>query len=322
MEQAGVFPHIKLVLSDIDGTLLPFGFKRISRRSIDAIHALQARGVHFGPSTGRELEDLIKFFWDDARCVDTGISANGKMVHVDGELIYRRPLPHEVLVRLVDFIRPIEGVVMNFYTPLTAELLSEQPLGKSSLGATTLPAQPLDAQPQGERAPRELVFGAIGKDEAGLELISRSLGLPFLGGVFEELPEELTTCGLILSLDVVNPLPLQAELTERFPEFDFLLSAPYVFDVVEKGWTKASKLSLLLDALGVSPEEVLYFGDSVNDLTMLKQLPNSCCMANGADEAKVAATWVIDSCENDGVAKVLEALLAYDLRLEADIFGA
>lgn len=73
------------------------------------------------------------------------------------------------------------------------------------------------------------------------------------------------------------------------PDLAFPQPAPFFLDVIERGWTKASALPALLDAMGITPEEVAYFGDSENDLTMLEAIPNSYAVANASPEARGAA---------------------------------
>ena len=53
---------IKLVLSDMDNTLVPFGARHASPRTMEAIHAVLDAGVRFGPDTGRDYVELMRFF--------------------------------------------------------------------------------------------------------------------------------------------------------------------------------------------------------------------------------------------------------------------
>ena len=64
-------PQIKLVLSDMDGTLLPFGAHEVSARTMAGIAALREAGIAFGPSSGRERSDLIRYFHGDELSVAT-----------------------------------------------------------------------------------------------------------------------------------------------------------------------------------------------------------------------------------------------------------
>lgn len=270
--------RIKLVLSDMDGTLLPFGAKAVSKRTIAAIHALREAGIAFGPSSGRERSDLIRFFHGDSACVATGIMGNGKLVYLDDKLVYRRPLPQDQVKALVEAVTTLPGVMLNFYLPLD----------KHGHGKTG--------------------FGSIGITEEDKALFPFDR---FPDGIFERLPEgEITTCAVIISPMVANVEEVRKVVSSACPALAFPLPSPTVFDVLEKGWTKVSALPILLDHLGLTTDEIAYLGDSENDLTMIAAIPHSFCMGNGSDEAKASSHWVVDSCEDDGAAQVMEWLAA------------
>ena len=76
LEEAEVGGHmIKLVLCDMDGTLVPFGAERVSDRTLAAIRSLVHAGVRFGPASGREPIDLKTFFSGDESLYETGIAS-------------------------------------------------------------------------------------------------------------------------------------------------------------------------------------------------------------------------------------------------------
>lgn len=60
---------IKLVLSDMDNTLIWYGGDGATKRTVDAIHACQAEGVIFGPATGRNPLEVAGFLRRDEICV-------------------------------------------------------------------------------------------------------------------------------------------------------------------------------------------------------------------------------------------------------------
>ena len=75
------------------------------------------------------------------------------------------------------------------------------------------------------------------------------------------------------------------------------------------GVTKASTLALLCEQLGVSPAEVLAFGDMPNDIAMLEWAGTSYAMGNAHPSAVAAAGHVAPRNDEDGVAQVVEQLL-------------
>jgi hydroxymethylpyrimidine pyrophosphatase-like HAD family hydrolase len=72
--------------------------------------------------------------------------------------------------------------------------------------------------------------------------------------------------------------------------------------------SKASALALLTASLGIGPESVVAFGDMPNDLPMLAWAGTSCAVANAHPDVLAAATHVIGSLTDDGVAAYLERL--------------
>ncbi len=61
--------------------------------------------------------------------------------------------------------------------------------------------------------------------------------------------------------------------------------------------------------LGISPEENCTFGDSINDIAMLKDSGFSYAVANAREEVRMAAKAVCPSYAEDGVLSVLKTLL-------------
>jgi HAD superfamily hydrolase (TIGR01484 family) len=76
------------------------------------------------------------------------------------------------------------------------------------------------------------------------------------------------------------------------------------------GVSKASVVAELAAELGIGPEAVLAFGDMPNDLPLLNWAGTSCAVANAHPEVLAAATHVIGSNDNDGVAEYLEQIYA------------
>ena len=53
---------IRLVCSDLDGTLLQYGKKELEGEIFDQIRALHDRGILFCPASGRQYTSLRKLF--------------------------------------------------------------------------------------------------------------------------------------------------------------------------------------------------------------------------------------------------------------------
>ncbi len=73
-----------------------------------------------------------------------------------------------------------------------------------------------------------------------------------------------------------------------------------------KGNSKAAGLQLILEELGCPVEDTMAFGDSGNDLPMLKAVGIGVCMGNGVQEAKAAADYVTATVLEDGIFHALK----------------
>lgn len=83
-----------------------------------------------------------------------------------------------------------------------------------------------------------------------------------------------------------------------------------LLEVAALGVSKASTLATLVTAAGMGPPDVVAFGDMPNDVPMLDWAGIGYAMADGHPEAIAAADRVAPACVDDGVAQVLEQLLA------------
>ena len=100
-------------------------------------------------------------------------------------------------------------------------------------------------------------------------------------------------------------------LQEKFPQYTFVTAYPYNLEVNMPAATKGSGLMQLAQILNLDRRQVMAFGDGGNDVTMLQSAGVGVAMGNACDEAKAAAAYVGPTNNEDGVAQVLEALVAW-----------
>jgi Cof subfamily protein (haloacid dehalogenase superfamily) len=96
----------------------------------------------------------------------------------------------------------------------------------------------------------------------------------------------------------------------RIPELDFRrwTSGIRTCDVNLSNANKAVGLTKLLEKIGIAPDEVVAFGDGLNDIEMLSLAGMGVAMGSARDEVKKAANMVTLSAEDDGVRYGLERL--------------
>jgi hydroxymethylpyrimidine pyrophosphatase-like HAD family hydrolase len=76
------------------------------------------------------------------------------------------------------------------------------------------------------------------------------------------------------------------------------------------GVHKGTGMASLCRRLGVAQHDVVAFGDGLNDHEMLAWAGHGVAMGNALDETKAVADVVAPSNDDDGVAQVVEQLLA------------
>ena len=79
--------------------------------------------------------------------------------------------------------------------------------------------------------------------------------------------------------------------------------------IMAQSVNKWSSINKIREMLGYETNEIVVFGDDVNDIEMLRECSTGVAVANAIDEAKAVADYICDTNDNDGVAKWLEDML-------------
>ncbi len=96
---------------------------------------------------------------------------------------------------------------------------------------------------------------------------------------------------------------------------DRLGDAGFPYDAIDRGrmgWelvpakhSKASGIDVICAETGATLQQCYVFGDSSNDLSMLRHVPNSIAMGNAPEEVKRQCAFVTDRPEEDGIRNAL-----------------
>jgi Cof subfamily protein (haloacid dehalogenase superfamily) len=114
----------------------------------------------------------------------------------------------------------------------------------------------------------------------------------------------------VLMVDVPERLKtVEKKLQDELNEFSVMRSKPFFLEFTEKGVTKGTSLSQLIDHCGIKQDEVIAIGDSYNDVAMIEFAGLGVAMGNAPEDIKKIADYVTDSNMNDGVAKVVEEFI-------------
>ncbi|MCP8969527.1 Cof-type HAD-IIB family hydrolase [Ectobacillus ponti] len=93
-----------------------------------------------------------------------------------------------------------------------------------------------------------------------------------------------------------------------FPALRFVRWHEKSMDVLPAEGSKAAGLDAVIRHLGFAPEQVVAFGDGLNDVEMLRFVETSVAMGNAPEAVKHAARYVTKDVAEDGIAHGLEML--------------
>ncbi|KUO21394.1 hydrolase [Streptomyces dysideae] len=269
----------RLIATDLDGTLLQDD-KSVSPRTVAALAAAEEAGVEVFFVTGRPARwmDVVS---DHVHGHGLAICGNGAAV-VD---LHGGPGAHK-------FVKVRELARANALD--TVRLLREAAPGtvyavEQTYGFYQEPDYPkLHMEIPDDLAPAEWLLGpdAPGTDEPVLKILAYHPTLD---------PDAFLTLARLAICE-------RANVTRSSPSALLEISGP--------GVSKASTLALCCAERGISHEEVVAFGDMPNDVEMLTWAGQSYAMGNAHPDVIAAASGRTVANNEDGVAVVIERMLA------------
>ena len=238
----------------------------------DLILALREKGVHFAASSGRRFDRLCQFFAPVRDKMDF-VAANGAQVYVDGELVDREVFSHLGIRRLAKTVGKFESLHMALFDDEKSFLLDDE-----------------------DKFVRE-----IDKDLPNAERIW------YLPGHDVSILKISIYCEDGHVMDYAYALS-----RELGDEFLFAPSGTHWIDALQRGVNKATGIEQVMAHHGITRDEVMAFGDSMNDYEIIRFVGTGCAMANGRPALKAVANRVIgynyDQAVQGEMRKLLESL--------------
>jgi len=91
-----------------------------------------------------------------------------------------------------------------------------------------------------------------------------------------------------------------------FNDLELTNSMPMNVEANPKGVSKAAALKFVCNQIGITMNNVMACGDSLNDMKMIQEAGIGVAMGNAQEAIKNASDVLTDTNDNDGVAKVIE----------------
>lgn len=275
---------IKIIAFDLDGTLLN-GYKGLSKRTVKALTDAAAVGIYLVPATGRTYAEIPKELREKA-FIRYVIVTNGAAIY-DAET---RQILHKEEMDRVSSER-----MLTYMKKLPAALSCAQN-GKSwfDINGRT--------ESEGCIPVQAKFFSKAEIDEIHFQMENMRENIFQYGETIEKLQ-------MFFSNSRIRDMYLK-EMLELFPEYAVSYSMSNNIEINALKANKGSALQWLFRYLGIAREESAAFGDGINDISMLREAGLGVAMANAEPAVLSAADTVTDSCDEDGVAVMIEKILS------------
>lgn len=268
-EKITVYPERKMVFFDIDGTLIDTPTHQIPDSAVRAVQSLRQNGNLAFINSGRTLVSIEQRIKDIG--FDGYVCGCGSRIYYQNEQIYFSEIPHEKCVEIVEKLRELR-VTAFFEAPGAVYYDEKSPV----------------VNPEMEQMKEAFRLFGITLESWPVEMKEKKLTFDKF---FCLLTEESDLNGL------------QA-YTQG--EFYGTPQGKGHLEFVQNGHSKAEGISFLQQALHIAPESCYVIGDSENDLSMLRAVPNSIAMGVCAPEILPWCSYQTASVLEDGVEKALK----------------
>lgn len=261
----------KILVLDLDGTLTDSN-KKITLRNKEALLRAQQKGVKVVLASGRPTYGIAPLA-DELQLERYGgyvLSYNGGEI-IDWktkDLLYANVLPNEVIPQLHTCAQKHDMALLSYD------------------GDYVVTERPTDEYVQ---------------KEAFINKMEVRLCESFL----KEVPLPLPKCLIVGNPDRL--VAVEAELSILLQGvISVYRSEPFFLELVPLGIDKARSLSVLLNHVELTREEMVAIGDGYNDLSMIEFAGMGVAMGNAQEPVRKAARYVTATNDEDGVALAVE----------------
>jgi len=261
---------IKLIISDLDGTLLQSDGK-VGQRTIDAITKAKEKGLLFGIATGRTLEGIEKCTenWGIEHLCDVYVGAQGSHI-IDKASGLEKRIDELSGNDCMEIFNHFKDLDVNFTVFADGNSYSFRDDTDSRYLAKATGYNAMVLKP-------EILF-----QNPQIKIVITTKTKEYMKEVIEH------------SKSLKNG------------NYKAVSSWSTYLEYVPVDVSKSNGIREILKIHDLSMENILAFGDAENDLEMIQDCGVGVCMENGFTTIKEIADYTTDSNNNDGIAKFIE----------------
>lgn len=262
---------MKIIALDLDGTLTDSN-KKITPKTKQALNHVAEQGIIIVLASGRPLLGITKLSEELELSKFGGyiLAYNGGQI-IDcktGNVVYEKIIPIHLYSRICELAREYQVEPLAYKD---GELFAESDK---------------DVYVQKEAFNNSTSITVVDKLEKYID---------------KEVPKFMVVG------DHEKLLALQKQMQSEFGDIlNIFFSESYFLEILPEGIEKAKSLDILLSKLGLSSEELLAFGDGLNDIPMLEYAGIAVAMENAYEPVKEVADHITLSNDEDGIAEFLQ----------------
>lgn len=267
----------RMIVSDLDGTLLN-SKNQISPGNLQAVRKLEEKGVEFVATTGRS-DVMTKPYIRELPNVNIVIGCDGAVIRniKTGEILYENVLSPQMCKRTFQICREYG---LQYYVFTKDFLVGDDPSNERLL------------------IHKKFNETVVREDQIPIQFVEN----------LENYTKNHKVYKIVASHQRSEYLDQVAEVIKKQTDGDAVRSGKRVLAIKAKGVSKAAALKKLAKQRNISMDEIVAFGDEVNDIDMLRVAGLGIAMENSDQKVKEAADLVADSNDLDGVGRELEKL--------------
>ncbi len=259
---------IKMVATDIDGTILNWDFGSFTPEVKNCIKKLTASGVKVVLVTGR-MHKAATFLADELELDTPIVSYQGGMIKENkenGTVYYRKDLDPKHAKEIIKWAKE-NNIHINLYMD-------------------------------------DVLY--VEKDDATIKEYTDARYIKYTVCPFESL--EIKNVNKILAIkygDADTVTSWVNYLQGKYPELYIVKSTPYFCEISNKDAKKSNAVEFLCKKWGIKKDEILTIGDQNNDIELLKSGGIKVAMGNATPELKACADFITDTVDNNGFVKAV-----------------
>jgi Cof subfamily protein (haloacid dehalogenase superfamily) len=264
---------IKLIVTDIDGTILKHNFE-FNQEVKDCIKKLTQAGIKVVLATGR-MHAAAEHIAKELNLITPIVSYQGGLIKHKNKILYEKNLNSQYATEIIQWAKA-NKIHLNLY--MNDKLYVEED-------------NPVIRRYTGEQKIKGFVVESF--NEIEITKVNKLLAIDFE--------------------DENKVTKWEKYLSTKYKDVHVVKSTPYFCEVCHQDAKKSDAVNFLKEYWQLERKEIMTIGDQNNDIELLLAGGIKVAMGNATEELKSIADYITDTVSNNGFVKAVEKFIrGYD----------